>query len=118
MASFSQKDLFKDSQSDENQKTRSKSKSRMSSTYDAANKKYTYMYEFVVLFNWNPDLLCPFSHHKISLFTDEEIRPEWISKNLGINSRVSKLRNLSPFPRQVFSLFAKIELGTWSLFNY
>lgn len=76
-----------------------------------SGKKTEYLYEFVILFNWDVDLREPFSYHKISLFTDKDIKPQWISKNLRLESRVSKLKNLSPFPGQTMSLFAKIELG-------
>ena len=105
----SQRDFFQNSDSDSNLKK--KKKTRTSSTYDSSKKGYVYTYDFIILFNWNVDLVCPFSQHAVSLFNDNEIKPEWLSKNLGVTSRVSKLRNLSPFPGQVVSLFAKIELG-------
>ena len=78
---------------------------------DSGRGKSEYLYEYIILFNWNVDLKAPFSYHKISEFNENDIKPEWISKNLGVNSRVCKLRNLGPFPGQVMSLFGKIELG-------
>lgn len=103
---FSQVDFFRDSDAESR-----KSKRRTASTYDPASKPYSYLYEYVILFDWNVDVTSPFFHYKLDLFKDSDIKPEWVSKNLGVKSRISKLKNLSPFPGQVFSLFSKIELG-------
>lgn len=102
----SQADMFLDGDRDGR-----KHKRETSATYDPAAEPYYYLYEFVILFNWNVDLQSPFCDFELNMFKDSDIKPEWISKNLGVNSRISKLRNLSPFPGQVFSLFSKIELG-------
>lgn len=111
----SQTDLFRDSDMDTRKE---KQKPRPSASYDPAQKPYQYLYEYVILFNWDVDLADPFSHYSLNMFKDKDIKPEWISKNLGINSRISKLRNLSPFPGQVFSLFSKIELGKEYIYMY
>lgn len=103
----SQKDMFRDCEFP----SRKSLKKRISSTVEPSRKKHEYLYEFIILFNWDVDLISPFSHHELKKFNDSEIKPEWLSKNLGVKSRISKLRNLSHNPGQVFSLFAKIELG-------
>lgn len=77
----------------------------------STQKKKKYVYDSIVLFNWNVDLQNPFHHASLSDFRDEDILPHWISKHLGVNARISKLRGLSPCPNDVVSLFAKIELG-------
>lgn len=100
----SQKDIFQDCESVPYRKPRI-------SSYDPGAKKYEYIYSNVVLFSWDVDLASPFSLHKVSSFKETDIKPEWLSKNLGVNCRLAKLRRLSPFPGQVFSLIAKIELG-------
>ena len=86
-------------------------KSNSKKISSSSQKKHEYLYEFIVLFNWDVDLRSPFSCHELKNFTDSDIKPEWVSKSLGVNSRTAKLRNLSLFPGQVMSLFAKIELG-------
>lgn len=103
----SQRDFFRDS----DDSSRVKGKKKVSASYDATTKRREFLYEEIILFNWDPDSRTPFSSHKLTIFSDKEIKPEWISKSLGVNSRISKLRNLSPFPGQVMSLFSKIELG-------
>ena len=111
MVFWSQKDLFEDSDESSNKRN----KKRMSSTYDPSVRNHDY--DGCVLFQWEVDLEFPFSVHKLSDFTQKDIKPEWIIKNLGIASRVFKLRKLTPFPGNVVSLFAKIETGM-SIFMY
>lgn len=103
----SQVDFFRESEDD----SRRKERRPTSSTYDPASTPLNYIYEYIILFNWNVDLQSPFSHYELTMFKDSDIKPDWIKKSLGVTSRISKLKNLSPFPGQVFSLFAKIELG-------
>lgn len=98
----SQKDIFED----EDLPLRT----RMCSTHDPS-KKYQYMYEWIVLFDWKVDTRKPFEAHKLSIFNSKDIKGQWIKKNLGVASRILKLTNLSPFPGGVYSIFAKMELG-------
>lgn len=98
----SQKDLF-DSDKDSPQ--------RISSTHDPSKKKHEYIYERCILFDWKVNVPKPFDSYKLSLFNNKDLKKEWIQKNFGTGSRVTKLTNLSPFPGGVFSLFAKLELG-------
>ena len=104
----SQQDMFQDSQKIE---LRKKARRRKCSSLDPSRKSHEYMYEFVVLFNWDPNLRKPFQSFKLSTFNSKDFKNEWIEKNLGIASRTTKLTNLSPFPGGTYSLFAKLELG-------
>ena len=87
---------------------------RISSSLDPS-KKPQYKYHWCVMFNWDCNEPCPFFMHKLSMFNSMEIKQEWITGNLGVNSRVFQLRNLSPFPGGVYSLFAKVEMGKLEL---
>lgn len=104
----SQRDMFRGSQSDTEMSK--KVEKRISSSLGP--KTHQYMYDWCVLFNWDCNEKCPFFFYKLSQFTDEDLKPEWISGKLGIKSRIHRLTNLSPFPGGVYSLFSKIELGT------
>ena len=100
----SEGDMFEDS-------NMSQGKKKVSSTYQPENKSISYMYDCAILFDWDVDVESPFSFHDVSRFTEKEMKPLWFSKNLGVNSRLTQLRNLSPFPGRVVSLFGKIEIG-------
>lgn len=102
----SQRDIFLDSQDNCKDK-----KKKVPSTWDPSWKMKEYMYEWIVLFNWEQDVRNPFESYKLSIFNSKDFKPEWISKNLGIASRTTKLTNLSPFPGGTYSLFSKLELG-------
>lgn len=108
----SQKDLFEDS---ENVKIRRSAKARVSSTLDPGQSKPVYKFDSGTFFDWDVDVPTPFAQFKFSKFNGIEIKPEWISKNLGTNSRITQLRNLSPFPGRVMSLFCKFEIGEYYL---
>lgn len=99
----SQKDFFLDDKEDD--------QSNISSTYPKVKNKYDYTYDQIILFDWKVDVVKPFKSHKLSLFNDKDIKKHWISKKLGVESRILKLTNLSPFPGGVFSLFGKLEQG-------
>lgn len=103
--SHSQKDMFRESDSD----TELKNKALSRTTSSLGSKKDQYLW--VILFSWNVNVRNPFGVHKAGVFNENEIKPEWLSKNLGYASRMIKLTNLSPFPGGVFSLFGKIEKG-------
>ena len=98
--------MFRDSDSDY-EKTK-KRKKNMSCSQGA---KPEYRYLWLILFDWDVNEVLPFSVHKLSTFNDNDINDEWVTKNLGIASRTTKLRNLSPFPGGVYSLIGKIESG-------
>ena len=100
----SEGDMFEDS-------NMSQGKKKVSSTYQPENKSISYMYDCAILFDWDVDVESPFSFHDVSRFTEKEMKPLWFSKNFGVNSRLTQLRNLSPFPGRVVSLFGKIEIG-------
>ena len=85
--------------------------SKLSSSLDTNNSKKVYVYNTAILFDWNVDSEAPFSFFDVSIFREKEMKTEWFSKNLGNNSRITQLRNLSPFPGGTFSLFGKIEVG-------
>lgn len=99
----SQKDMFESDTED--------GKARISSSLGAVLKARKYNYDGIVLFNWDVDLDCPFSDFSLSMFTDTDLKSDWITKNLGNESRILQMSNLSPFPGQKFSLFGKIEFG-------
>lgn len=106
----SQKDLFAENSDTEVKKMR---KTKVSSSFDPQQKKIQHKYSHVCLFNFNVDLSAPFAMYKLSMFTEQDLNPEWISKNLGVTSRIVPLRNLSPFPGQSLALFAKVEIGMY-----
>lgn len=105
-----QKDMFDGSDSDA--ETRKKALRRVSSTLDN-RRHHRYQYYWVILFNWDCNVSSPFFQHKLSEFNDTDIKKEWISGNLGLKSRMTKLNNLSPFPGGTYSLFSKIEIGEY-----
>ena len=84
---------------------------RISSSLAPGKKSPSYSFGWVILFNWDLDCEAPFSFYKLSLFNETDLKKEWIEKNLGVVSRVTKLKRLSPFPGEVMSLFGKIEVG-------
>lgn len=102
----SQQDMFSETSTDTGSV-------RPCSSLDPSNKKKKkeVSYFWVILFVWDVDEENPFSMHKISSFTKDDINPDWIQMNLGVQSRIKKLTNLSPFPGRTFSLFGKIEAG-------
>lgn len=108
----SQKDFFDDSFESNKKKV---IKKRISSTFDLAmvGQEYEYSYFWIILFDWNVDVEMPFVVYKLSQFTDSDIKPTWISNNLGVSSRIKKIKNLSLFPGGTYSLFAKIEIGSF-----
>lgn len=83
---------------------------RISSSLDLS-KQPDNRYYWIILFNWDCNARYPFVIYKLSLFTEQDIKKEWITGNLGLKSRMLKLGNLSPFPGGVFSLFGKVEIG-------
>lgn len=100
----SQRDFFLDSDDE----AKKQSRIRMCSTLpDKLESKYNY----IILFDWNVDLKNPFASYKLAMFTEKDIKPNWIKSKLGTKSRVSQLRNLSPFPGGIYSLFSKFEKG-------
>lgn len=106
----SQKDFFNDSVEESRQKALNK---RISSSYDPSKANLReYQYFWIVLFNWDVDVEMPFVIYKISQFTDSDIKPAWITNNLGVDSRMKKIKNLSLFPGGTYSLFGKIEIGS------
>lgn len=75
-------------------------------------KKVETIYKWLIMFNWDVDIVRPFSFYSTSGFNSKEIKKEWIQRKLGVSSRTQQLKNLSPFPGDaVYSLFGKIEIG-------
>lgn len=105
MASYSQKDMF------DSTDTESNVQKRISSTYDPSKTSHEYKYEAVIIFDWDVEVELPFSVCSLSSFNSKEIKPIWIKKNLGVMSRITKIKKLSPFPNGTHSLFGKFELG-------
>lgn len=84
---------------------------RMVASLKPTDVKKEYKYQWVILFHWNVDEENPFFMLKLSNFKDTDIKPEWIKRNLSVDSRIKQLKNLSPFPGGTYSLFAKVEEG-------
>lgn len=104
MNSASQRDMFGDDQVEDNV-------ARPMSSLDPSKKVKEILYKWIILFIWDVDVESPFSMYDIKEFTEKDIKPEWIKKNLLVPSRIKKLTNLSPFPGGTYSLFAKVEAG-------
>lgn len=109
MDCLSQRDMFDASDSDGI--TKKKALHRISSTLDLSKTSHDHKFGGVVLFDHDVDAEKPFNYYKLSLFNDKDLKPEWLKKNLGVASRIIKLRRLSPFPGGVYSLFSKVEIG-------
>lgn len=90
----SQRDMFEESPT-----------SKLSSSLPAS---ISYTYIWVILFDWDENVECPFNLYQIALFSSAELKPLWINGDLDSKSRQKKM-TFSPFPGKSFSLFGKVE---------
>lgn len=71
-----------------------------------ASLNYTYLW--IVLFDWDENNEFPFQLYQVGMFSDEDLKPDWISGDLDQKSRQKKFK-FSCLPKKKFSLFAKAE---------
>lgn len=98
----SQRDFFDDCEKVTSKEISSTNPERVLTAFD---------YNWCVLFNWDVSLKHPFQSYVLNMFLTTEIKPPWISGNLGEKSRVKKLTSLSKLPGKTMSLFGKIPKG-------
>ena len=68
----------------------------------------SYVYLWVILFDWNENVEEPFDIYQVGLFSESELKSKWIKGDLDQNSRLKQL-SFSAIPWKKLSLFAKIE---------
>ena len=68
----------------------------------------SYVYLWVILFDWDENVEDPFSLYQVALFRESELKPKWISGDLDVDSRQKKI-SFTTLPGKTFSLFAKVE---------
>ena len=65
----------------------------------------------LIFFHWDHGKESPFQVHSKDLFSETEIRVEWIKFQMVSKARARKLKPIKYFSGKVMSLFAKIERG-------
>ena len=68
----------------------------------------TYIYLWVILFDWDENVEFPFDIYQVALFSSRELKKKWISGDLEQDSRQKKL-SFSAIKGKTFSLFGKVE---------
>ena len=68
----------------------------------------TYIYLWIILFDWDENVEHPFSLYQVALFSSYELKEAWINGDLELKSRQKKI-TFSSLPGKTFSLFAKVE---------
>lgn len=99
---FSQRDMFEDSEKVTRNEVSATNPEQIVSLFD---------YRWCIMFNWNEQIQHPFECYILNMFETNEIKAPWLSGTLGLKSRMKKLKNLSNFPGQTFSLFGKVPKG-------
>lgn len=68
----------------------------------------TYIYLWVILFDWDENVEHPFNLYQVGIFSSSELKKKWIEGDLNQESRLKKLK-FSAFRGKTFSLFGKVE---------
>ena len=75
-------------------------------------KRSIFNYHKVLLFNYDVQCRKPFRSYNRSIFSNKDINPNWFTGPLTPASRL-KVLSLRPLGGGRFSVFSKIEIGTY-----
>lgn len=112
LVSFSCANIMASSQKDMFTSSSPESSPRVESSLP---EKLTYVYLWIILFDWNGNVEFPFNLYQAAMFDESELKPQWLNGDLDQQSRMKKMK-FTAIKGKTFSLFAKVERCKLNIF--